>query len=131
MRWVAHFERAMPAPLVSKPARIRRSDRLCLGLAALLLAFACSTVDAQETDRGVRLFESGDWAGAKAEFSAALKRNDRDARAHYYLGRMAWGEDEPAAIEHLERAVKLDGGVADYHVWYGRAIAMQAMRAFS
>jgi tetratricopeptide (TPR) repeat protein len=99
-------------------------------LAVLLLSFAASGLNAQSTSRGVQLFKSSDWAQAKAEFSAAVQRNDRDARAHYYLGRLAMIENNPAAAaEHLERAVKLDDSVSDYHLWYGNATRQQAMRA--
>jgi tetratricopeptide (TPR) repeat protein len=99
-------------------------------VALLLLTAAANTVLSQDTSRGVQLFDSHDRAGAKTEFSAALKRNDRDARAHYYLGRLAMLEnDADAAAEHFERAVKLDASVADYHFWYGSAVAQQATRA--
>jgi tetratricopeptide (TPR) repeat protein len=81
-------------------------------------------------NRGVQLFQSGEWAKAKVEFAAAVKRNDRDAAAHYYLGRLALVDDDlDTATQQLERAVKLDDNVSDYHLWYGRAVGQQAMRA--
>ena len=100
-----------------------------LPLVPLLLA-AATPILGQDTSRGVQLFESHDRAGARAELSAAVQRDDRDARAHYYLGRLAMLENDPeAAAEHLERAVKLDGNVSDYQLWYGNALGQQAARA--
>lgn len=101
-----------------------------LPLVLLLLAAATPALLAQGIDRGMQLFEAHDRAGAKAEFSAAVQRNDRDACAHYYLGRLAMIEnDADAAAEHFERAVKLDGNVSNYQFWYGNAVAQQASRA--
>jgi tetratricopeptide (TPR) repeat protein len=95
----------------------------------LLLSVAAPALYAQGTSRGVQFFESGDWAGAKAEFSVAVQRNDRDARSHYYLGRLAMLEDDAdTAAEHFERAVTLDQSVSDYHLWYGNAIGQQGSR---
>jgi tetratricopeptide (TPR) repeat protein len=96
----------------------------------LLLLFFPGPAHAQSPSRGAQLFESGDWAGAKAEFSAAVQRNDRDARARYYLGRLALLEDDAdTAAGHFERAVALDQNVSDYHLWFGNALSQQAGRA--
>ena len=96
----------------------------------LLLASSAASVPAQDISRGVQLFESHDRAGARAEFVAALKRDDRDARAHHYLGRLAMLQnDADAAADHFERAVKLDATVSDYHFWYGNAVAQKGSRA--
>lgn len=100
----------------------------------LLLALAwigCATAaHAQDAARGVQLFEAGDWTGARAAFTAAIQHNDRDASAHYWLGRLALIDDDPgAAADRFEQAVKLDGNTADYHLWFGRALGQQAMRS--
>lgn len=95
-----------------------------------LLAFDSASLHAQTASRGEQLFESGDWAGARAEFAVAVQRNDRDAGARYYLGRLAMLEDDPdAAAGHFERAVTLAQSVSVYHQWYGNALAQQAIRA--
>src|SRR5450631_291569 len=97
----------------------------------LLIGLAAVPLGAQPP-RGVQSFDAGDWAGAKAEWSAAIQRNDRDARAHYYLGRLALLDDDAdAAAAQFERAVALDQTVADYHQWYGTALSQQAGRASS
>ena len=101
-----------------------------MNLTVVLLAVATLTLDAQSAGRGVPLFEAGDWAGARTEFAAAVQRNDRDARAHYYLGRLAMLEnDADTAATEFERAVTLDQNVAEYHWWHGSALEQQGMRA--
>jgi tetratricopeptide (TPR) repeat protein len=83
-----------------------------------------------QSPRGTQLFDAGDWTGAKAEFSAAVQNNDRDARAHYYLGRIALLDDDvEVAAARFERAVALDEQVSEYHLWYGTALSQQASRA--
>ena len=99
-------------------------------LSWLLLSLAAPALYAQGPSRAAQLFDSGDWAGARAECSAAIQRNDRDARAHYYLGRLAMLEDDAdTAAGHLEKAVQLDQNVADYHLWYGNALYQRVMSA--
>ena len=98
-------------------------------LALLLICLAVVSLGAQ-APRGMQLFEAGEWAGAKAEWWTAVQRNDRDARAHYYLGRLALLDDDAdAASAQLERAVALDPAVSDYHLWLGTAVSQQASRA--
>jgi hypothetical protein len=43
---------------------------------------------------------------------SAVRRNDSDARAHFYLGRLALIDNDPdAAAEHLRRTVELKDAV--------------------
>lgn len=100
---------------------------------AVLLVLATPCMAESGAGRGVQLFRSGDWASATAEFTRAIQLNDRDAQAHFYLGRLALiDDDDPeAAIGHLRRAVELDDAVSDYHLWYGKAIIQQAVRAMN
>src|SRR5437868_1854190 len=92
----------------------------------VLLSFVHVGLSAQSAPRGIQLFDAGDWAGARAEFTATVQRNDRDARAHYYLGRIAMLDDDiDAAAAQFDRAVSLDQNVSDYHLWYATALAQQ------
>ena len=91
-------------------------------LSLLLICLAAVPLGAQGP-RGVQLFDAGDWAGAKTELAATFRRNDRDARAHYYVGRLAMLDDDAGA------AAALDETIADYHLWYGAALSQQAGRA--
>src|SRR3712207_2336308 len=95
--------------------------------ASLAASLAASVAGAQNGDvrRGALLFESGDYAAAKAALSGCGE--PRGAAACYYLGRIAVVEDRPEeAVRLLERAIKAAGDVADYHTWLGVALGLQA-----
>ena len=103
---------------------MRRSLFLALILTAPIAAHAQTTAD------GVALFEARRYAEARGALEAAAKANGKDARAAYYLGRIALVDGDAGKAEHwLERAVKLDGGKAEYHHWLGRAYSREALRA--
>src|SRR5690242_7772025 len=57
-------------------------------LAALLLALPVQ-LSAQGTANGVALFEARRYAEARTTLEAAAKADPKDARAAYYLGRIA------------------------------------------
>jgi tetratricopeptide (TPR) repeat protein len=95
----------------------------------LSLVVAVHPLFAQDAARGIQLYEAHDFAGAKVELTAALRRNARDPRAHYYLGRIAMlDNDADVAADHFERATKLADTVSAYHLWYATASAQQASR---
>jgi tetratricopeptide (TPR) repeat protein len=97
-------------------------------ITALLVVLATPPPAESGTSRDAQLFQSGDCAKAKAEFSAEVRRNDLDARAHFYLGRLALVEgDLDAAIEQLKRAVDLQDSESDYHLWYGKAVTRKGL----
>jgi tetratricopeptide (TPR) repeat protein len=101
-----------------------------IAVIATAVTVAGMTAGAQGTSNGrlrtgVALFEQGDYAGAKAALSS-----DASASASYYLGRIAVIEDRPDdAVGLLERAIKADGRNADYHLWLGIALGLQAREA--
>lgn len=79
---------------------------------------------------GVRLFEARQLAQARPLLEAAVRENPSDARAAFYLGRVLLSADEvDKAVEWIEKAVSLDGGQVEYHLWLGRAFGSKAMRA--
>lgn len=97
-----------------------------------LFLLAASPLAAQpgDTRRGIQLFEARDYAAAKPALQAAVRRDDRDAAAHHFLGRvLLWEGDADAGARHLERAVALDGTVSGYHYWYGLVLGQQAVEA--
>jgi tetratricopeptide (TPR) repeat protein len=96
---------------------------------AVLFAIPISS-GAQSATDGVALFRARRYAEARSAFETAVKANGNDARAAYYLGRIALVEGNAGKAEDwLERAVKLDGRNADYHHWLGRAYSREALRA--
>lgn len=107
-----------------------RSASMRPSLLALLLVATPLWARAQTTADGAALFESRRYPEARAAFEAAAAANGSDARAAYYLGRIALVDGDAGKGQRwLERAVKLDGGNAAYHHWLGRAYSREALRA--
>jgi tetratricopeptide (TPR) repeat protein len=118
-------------PGVGLRTRCRRLVGAVAVIAAALANGAAITANAQGVSAGhsriaVALFERGDYAGAKA----ALSSERPSASTSYYLGRIAVIEDRSEdAIRLFERAVKAEGRNADYHLWLGIALGLQAREA--
>jgi tetratricopeptide (TPR) repeat protein len=58
---------------------------------------ATSTSD--DVTKGTAAVKSGDWTGARAAFEAAIKKNPKQADAHYYLGLVMDKTGDRAAAE--------------------------------
>jgi tetratricopeptide (TPR) repeat protein len=67
---------------------------------------AASTSD--DVTKGTAAVKAGDWTGARAAFEAAIKKNPKQADAHYYLGLvMDKTGDRPAAERNYKTALEL------------------------
>ena len=67
---------------------------------------ATSTSD--DVTKGTAAIKAGDWTAARAAFEAALKKNPKQADAHYYLGLvMDKTGDRPAAEKSYKTALDL------------------------
>jgi len=67
---------------------------------------AASTSD--DVTKGTAAVKAGDWTGARAAFEAAIKKNPKQADAHYYLGLvMDKVGDKPAAEKNYKTALDL------------------------
>jgi tetratricopeptide (TPR) repeat protein len=100
-------------------------------LAAVLLLCAPALQGASpRTDEGVRLFDAGKGAEARAALEAAAKEDPKDARAAVYLGRILLAqEDLENAVLWFEKAVLLDPASSDNQLWLGRGYGSQAQKA--
>ncbi|MEJ7811412.1 MAG: tetratricopeptide repeat protein [Gemmatimonadaceae bacterium] len=106
-----------------------------VGLFARLTLLVPATIHAQNPasstiEEGKRLFDAKRYADARANLLPIAKANPDDAAASYWLGRSLyeegnWGE----ASKWLEKAVKKQSGISDYHLWYAAALGAQAERA--
>lgn len=97
-------------------------------LASALLACA-SILGAQSSsrDQGVEAFKARRYSEARAIFQPLTLR---DAVASYYMGRMAANDDDlDRAVNYFEKAIELDGGIAEYYDWLGRAYGSKAQKA--
>jgi tetratricopeptide (TPR) repeat protein len=81
-------------------------------------------------EEGVRLFQQGRLAEARAALESVASATPSNATALFYLGRIALsGDDAKEAERRFEAAMKLDDRSALYHLWLGRACGTQAQRA--
>jgi tetratricopeptide (TPR) repeat protein len=115
--------------------RLRFSQRRAL---AMMIVVATVTLhpagtascQAAPPSRGAALFGAGDYAGAQRELEADLRRNEKDAAALYYMGRIALQQQRSsAAVDWFEKAIAVDDGNAEYHVWLGTALGEETQRA--
>ncbi|GAB5518739.1 MAG: hypothetical protein RhofKO_09900 [Rhodothermales bacterium] len=87
---------------------------------------------AAQMAEGIEVFGAGNFEVAQPYFEAVLAENDGNAEAHYYLGRIALtAEDGDAAVDHLERAVKLEPNRAEYHAWLSQGYLLKLQTASS
>jgi len=62
----------------------------------------------EDVTKGTAAIKAGDWTGARAAFEAAIKKNPKQADAHYYLGLvMDKVGDKPAAEKSYKTALDL------------------------
>ncbi len=102
-------------------------------LAALLVSPHFSAAQEVLTE-ATREFDAGNYRQATALLNTALEApaapNEKPppaARLHYWLARCAYEvRDFDRAIKNLERAVGLEPGNSDYHLWLGRAYGRRA-----
>ena len=98
--------------------------------AAFLLTASSLLAGSPRTDEGVRLFDAGKRAEARAALEAAAREDPKDARAAVYLGRIfLTQEDLDTAVLWFEKAVALDAARSDNQLWLGRAYGSQALTA--
>jgi len=92
----------------------------------MFVAFAA--LSQTKFEKAVRLFDDGKIAQSKPLFLDAVKDDPHNAEAYYYLGWLTINSDYDGAIEYLENAVNLNGGVAKYHLMLGNAYGVKAQR---
>jgi tetratricopeptide (TPR) repeat protein len=102
-----------------------RCARLVIFFAAAALAFADGDID-----RGQALFQSAHYSEARLIFGSIAESEPENARACYYLGRIAVREcDYETAVRFLERSVAIAPAESDFHLWLGNAYAWAAATA--
>ncbi|HTY38041.1 MAG TPA: tetratricopeptide repeat protein [Bacteroidota bacterium] len=97
-----------------------------------LLASAVSFAFAQSVEEGIAFFNKGRFGEAKSAFESVIKKDDGNAEAHYRLGLVFLTRqyrDDDEAVDHMEKAVEINEGKADYQYGLGAAYGMKAQNA--
>jgi cytochrome c-type biogenesis protein CcmH/NrfG len=116
---------------VRQPKRGSKSVRRLWGV-IVLLSVALVAQASEDMATGVTLFERGQFAAAQQVFEAFVRQYPTDPAGAYYLGRIAFeSEQYEQAATWFEKAVQLDGGTSDCHLWLGRTYGHQAQAAKS
>jgi tetratricopeptide (TPR) repeat protein len=102
----------------------------CCALIAILIVMGASCASKKPPlEMGITSYEAEDYAAAKTHFEAALTSDPENARAIYYLGRIALDQGElDESIERLEKAVSLDEANSEYHFRLGVAYAQKIQK---
>ena len=81
-------------------------------------------------DKGIGYLENGEFEKAKVFFFKKVKENKNDVAANHYLGRTYFFlQNYDKAIEYLEKAIKMNSQIADYHYWLGRTLGAKAQNS--
>ena len=97
-------------------------DVLTLAAAILLLALPSAVSAGASLDRGIELFEAGEFPEARQSFEGVLDDDGENHAAMFYLARIElMDENHDGAIDQLRNAVKLDQTNSNYQTWLGRA----------
>jgi len=111
----------------------KRSRRAVLWLYGAIVLLSLMPLYAQSSDdmaSGVALFERGQFAAAQQFFETFVSRYPTAPSGAYYLGCIAFKREQyEQAATWFEKAVQLDGGNSDYHLWLGRTYGHQAQDA--
>ncbi len=93
---------------------------------SILLALLCASLSAQSIQKGIEQYESKQFKKAQASFKSIDSNNPEYAKAQYYLGRIAFDQDEYSdAIDFFEEATEYEETNANYFAWLGNAYGMR------
>jgi len=85
--------------------------------------------ESNEFEKGVALFESGEFEQASKTFNKWLEANQNDAEAYIYSARSYRRLNKfKESLEQFERAIELCDPCAQYHLYYGNTLFMFASR---
>ena len=101
-------------------------------LASLVLPLLLSprVVGAQCSGAAQEAFQERRWDDARAAAQAQLNDGPRHAPTLYCMGRIAYATGNSGeAVDWFEKAIKVDGNNAGFHLWLGTALGDETQRA--
>ncbi|MBO6793630.1 MAG: tetratricopeptide repeat protein [Balneolaceae bacterium] len=99
-------------------------------LARVLAVLLTASVNAQNFDAGVQLFERGELDKAEDVFQSLKKSQPKNPQVYFYLGRIEFNKDEyKDAGKWFEEAADLDEDNSLYWMWMGHSFGRQAQNA--
>jgi len=116
---------------MQKGRRRRRKRRLVLAVVSVCfgLGSASPAIAQKDPASAAALLELHRYREAKALLEQAVRDDERDVKAQYYLGRAYFALCEyDKAITAMRQAVQLQQDKALYHYWLGRAYGEKAKR---
>ncbi|MGI9078068.1 MAG: tetratricopeptide repeat protein [Gemmatimonadaceae bacterium] len=123
--------RAPGTGFVASESPFRQRPRRAIALIFTALFVVATALQAQKsmTERGIQLFELGQYDAAKKELDAALQQDERTTSTLFYLGRIAMIEGDFSGASRLfERATRTEGATSEHYRWFGQALGQLAAR---
>ncbi len=96
----------------------------------MVFALCAFPLLSQNLDTGIRLFKNQQYKLAGTTFDKIKSSDPAYAEARYYLGRIAFEQEEyDDAWDRFKEATKADGTKAKYYTWIGNSIGTMAQSA--
>jgi tetratricopeptide (TPR) repeat protein len=96
----------------------------------LMLTNLANAQPADPVSQATGLFDSSRYDESKELLDAYLRDHPQDARALSYRGRIALVQNDfDRSIDWCEKAVKLEDGNAEYHLWLARAYGLKTQNS--
>jgi tetratricopeptide (TPR) repeat protein len=121
----------MSRRLKTRPRAVVATAALLISLTptVLLLAYSVDGDIDETVERARSLFAAGRYQLVVTELKAALPGEQKNAAAHFWLGRAYFElHDFDRAIDAFRRSTDLDPSDSDSHWWLGRAYGNKAAR---
>lgn len=120
----------MPTTRPDRALLYRTRRFVVIASAVVLVPLHALHGQGSQLTRAIARFDRGDYAEARVDLENLVRADPRDARALYYLGRVAEQQERSSeAVDRLEKAIAIDDGRSDYHLWLGIALGEETMRA--
>lgn len=103
-------------------ASITKHSNMVRSILSISLLFISVSLFSQNLQTAISQYDKGESAEAKSFFKTVKSRSSDYEKAQYYLGRIAFKEEEYSdAIDYFKEAIDENDKSADYYAWLGNA----------